>query len=410
MKCLHTADWHLRDADIEEAGKCLDRVVERAGTEEVDLTVIAGDVFDSRDIRMDSNAARLAIKTISALADIAPVAVVLGTPSHDGSAPEILRYAKGKYDVFVASRPQQVYLEDGFFFARPAGGREPECVLTLMPQPTKQFFQTNSDIKTADQEIGAAMSQVFAGFGAMAAEYNTPHILVYHGGISGAKISNGQTLTGQDIEVSIEQLNLTGAHLHLCGHIHLPQQVWATTFYSGSLYAKDWGENHKHGFYVHELIDAKEEDCDGSIRDIGPVFRSCFIETPTRKLSRFKFDQTEGEEITVPFEDIAGSSVRLDVTSWQDQAATIDKDAITENLKRWGALDVDIRIIRKPRETVRSEAVLKVDRLRDKLIAMAELKGEIVPESILQKADKLETMQADELINAMTGEKVEVAA
>ena len=75
-----------------------------------------------------------------------------------------------------------------------------------------------------------------------------------------------------------------------------------------------------------------------------------------------------------------------------------------------GAVDVDIRLIRKPRETVRSETGLKVETLREKLIAMAELKGETVPESILEKADILEQVSPESLIASMLNEKAEVAA
>lgn len=399
MKILHGADWHLRESDIEEAEKCLNMMIDTAGREEVDLIAIAGDIFDSRDIKLDSKAARLAIKAVSALASIAPVAIVLGTPSHDGSAPEILQYAKGEYPIYVASRPTQIIIENGEF--APAGfrnekiGQDPDAVITLIPQPTKQFFQTQSDIKTADQEIGAAMSQVFAGFGAMASEYECPHILVGHWNVKGSKLSNGQTLTGNDIEMTVEQMLLANPDLICLGHIHAPQVVGGRVFYPGSLYANDWGENHPHGFYVHQTEDA---------------YGYLFIETPTKKLARFKFDQTEGEAINLPSDEVAGSVVRIDVTAWQDEAGTIDKESITENLKRWGALDVDIRIIRKPRETVRSETVLKVETLREKLVAMAELKGETVPESVLQKADDLESRPSDELINAMAGAKMEVAA
>lgn len=394
MKILHCADFHLRDADIEEAEKCLARVIDTAGTEEVDLIVIAGDIFDSRDIKLDSKSARLAIQTVSALADIAPVAIVLGTPSHDGAAPEILRYARGLHSIHVAATPEQIYLFEGEL-TDCLEGYPPQAVITLIPQPTKQFFQTQSDIKTADQEIGAAMSQVFAGFGAMASEYECPHILVGHWNVKGSKLSNGQTLTGNDIEMTVEQMLLANPDLICLGHIHAPQVVGGRVFYPGSLYANDWGENHPHGFYVHQTEDA---------------YGYLFIETPTKKLARFKFDQTEGEAINLPSDEVAGSVVRIDVTAWQDEAGTIDKESITENLKRWGALDVDIRIIRKPRETVRSETVLKVETLREKLVAMAELKGETVPESVLQKADDLESRPSDELINAMAGAKMEVAA
>ena len=259
MKILHCADFHLRDRDIEECETCLSFLLDAAQKEAVDLTVIAGDIFDSQDVQMKSRSAFAAVGFISRLADIAPVAIVLGTPSHDGKAPEILAFARGEFDVFVATHPQQVYLEDGFLFDRPAGDKGPECVLSLVPQPTKQFFQATSGISEADQEIGQAMSGLFAGFGAQAAEYKCPHILVYHGCVSGGVASNGQGMTGRDISISPDQLSLSGADLVLCGHLHLPQELSGNIFYSGSIYANNIGEDHKHGFYVHEVVEAMNE-------------------------------------------------------------------------------------------------------------------------------------------------------
>lgn len=407
MKILHGADWHLRESDIEEAEKCLNMMIDTAGREEVDLIAIAGDIFDSRDIKLDSKAARLAIKAVSALASIAPVAIVLGTPSHDGSAPEILQYAKGEYPIYVASRPTQIIIENGEF--APAGfrnekiGQDPDAVITLIPQTTKQFFQTNSDIKTADQEISAAMSQVFAGFGAMASEYDCPHILIGHWNVKGAKLSNTQTLTGMDIEMTVEQMMLCNPDLICLGHIHKAQQLGDRTFYAGSLYSTNWGEMEAKGFYIQEY--SPEDSL------IMPSFDFRFVETPTRKLVRVSVDMINKVVKGEPdLEHVAGAYVRIDQTVWQDEAASIDKEEIRKIYLDAGALDVDIRIIRKPRETVRSETVLKVETLREKLIAMAELKGETVPESILDKAMLLECTAPDEIISALTaGEKVEAA-
>jgi hypothetical protein len=86
------------------------------------------------------------------------------------------------------------------------------------------------------------------------------------------------------------------------------------------------------------------------------------------------------------------------VTVWQDEAAKIDKDDLEQFFKLQGALDVDIRINRIPRVTVRSEAVLTAETFRDKLIAMAALRDEQVPASILKKADELEGMEAEKII------------
>lgn len=382
-KILHTADWHVRDKDIEEILKCTSFLIETARQEKVNLIVIAADIFDSRDIKLDCPSARLAIRSISELADIAPVVIPLGTASHDGTAPEVLKYAKGKHDIIVASTPDQAHFYGG-------------AVVTLIPQPTKQFFQTQSDIATSNVEITQAMNGLFMGMGARAAEYpDAPHILVGHWNVAGSKLSTGQVLIGHEIDIPFDSMMLADPDLICLGHIHLPQQIGDRAFYSGSLYPLTWGEMEAKGFYIHTL-DGKK------------LVESRFIETPTRKLIRFNFDLTDEFADYLSLNDrllkenyeeaVKGAFVRMDVTVWQDKASEIDKEATKEYCVSAGALDVDIRIIRVPRQTVRSESVLKVESLRDKLVAMAAIKEETVPESILTKADDLEVGPSEDVI------------
>jgi len=396
MKILHTADWHLRDKDIEECEKCLNFLVDTAKAEAVGMVVIAGDIFDSQDVKMDSRAAKLVALKISELADICPVAMVIGTPSHDGNAPEVLRHVQGKRPIHVASTPTQLLLYGGKFYPTVSdgyspslGGFTPDAVLSLIPQPTKQFFQTQAGIADSDKEIGAAMSALFAGFGAQAEQYHAPHVLVGHWNVSGSALSNGQTLVGLDIEISVDQMMLAQPELICLGHIHKSQKLGICAFYPGSLYHQSWGEMENKGFFIHEV---QEDILDSSV----------FVETPTKKLTRFNHDFTNGstqEEIRP--ESVTGSYVRIDYKVWQDEAGTIDKEAITERLKAAGALDVDIRLVRIPRQNVRSEAVLKTEHLRDKIQKMAELKGEEVEWSVLMKAESLEGRASEELIEAV---------
>jgi len=391
MKILHYADAHLRDKDIEEAEKCLNFLIETARSEKVDLIINAGDTFDSQEIKLDSKAARLAVRVVSELADIAPVAIIIGTSSHDGKSPEILRFAKGMFPVYVASMPEQIFFfGHGFYKNMDGCTAKPDAIITLIPQPNKQFFQTNSGIADSDQEIGNAMSGLFSGFGVQAEGFDCPHILVGHFNVSGAMLSNGQVRTGMDIEVSVEQIMFARPALICLGHIHKAQELGhrSHAFYSGSLYHQNWGEMEAKGFYVHE-IDA-----------LGPTSR--FIETPAKKMTRFSHDFTEGSgPVDFSIGDINGSFIRLDCKVWQDEAGAIDKDAITQELLASGALDVDIRIVRIPRQNVRSEAVLKSETLRDKIQKMAELKEEEVEWSILMKAELLEDMLSDDLIQAV---------
>ncbi len=136
---------------------------------------------------------------------------------------------------------------------------------------------------------------------------------------------------------------------------------------------------------------------------------SKFYETAHKKMLRVEKDFTQNGS-SDDFESVfhlgllsvvgqcKDAFLRLDLKVWQDRAGGIDR----ENLRRYfidaGAIEVDIRIVRVPRETVRAESVLKADRLRNKLAAMAKIRGEEVGESILLKADAMEDRAEEELL------------
>ena len=396
MKILHFADVHSRDKDIEEVVKCLNFIVETAEKEKVELIVIAGDIFHSQELKLDSLSAKLAIKTVSRLADIAPVAIVLGTASHDGKAPEILSFARGKYDVHVSSMPEQVYLYQGCFYDHMVGNCQPEAVVSLCPPPHKQFFQSASDISGVDQEIGAAMSGLFAGFGSQAAEYKAPHVLVGHFNVAGSMLSNQQIRTGMDIEIGRDQIALAGAAVVCLGHIHLGQQIGDNIFYSSSLYAANVGEDHPHGFYVHEI-----GPC--NFNTAVELESSRFIETPHKKLARFSDDFTVDPMGTTDLSDYQGKHVVYTIKAWQDEAGQLNKDEIGAEFVRQGALSAEVRVTPVPRVTVRAAEVLKADALRDKIQRRADLVGDVVALETLSAADILEVTPPDQLVRMVMG-------
>lgn len=399
MKILHFADIHARDKDIEEIEKCLDFIVETARTERPDLIINAGDTFDAAGIRADSLSAKLVFKIFKELADIAPVVVIIGTASHDSDTASILRYISARYLVHVINHPAQLYYSDGRI-TDAAGILAPvEAVLSLVPAPTKQFFKTDFDITGANSEIAVEMSKMFLGFAAQAAGYDCPHALIGHWNITGSLISETQSLIGVDIELSKEQMALSDADICLMGHIHKSQQLpGSNIFYSGSIIPLTWGELEDKGFYIHEFEDKKLID-------------SRFIKTPSRKLVRLSEDLTGGSDLAdlagIPLmemllsagpENVQGDSVRVDLKVFQDEAAKINKKELEKAIIDSGAGSVDIRIIQIPRENIRSQNLLKMDTLAEKLIEMARLNGETVPETILQKAAMLETEKPDKII------------
>jgi DNA repair protein SbcD/Mre11 len=394
LKVLHFADLHSRDNDIQEIETCMDALVQTATDEEPDLIVMAGDTFDSRMVRLDSQAAKLVFDYYSMLADIAPMVVITGTPSHDGLAPQVLAHVQAEHPIHVADYPEQITFIHGLFV--PMGNLhagKPDAIITCIPTPTKQYWEKfggeNRSAKETDAEVAQAMSAMLAGFGADAATFDCPHILVAHCNVGGALLSETQQNIGQDIELSRDQIALADAELVCCGHIHYPQQLKPNIFYSGSIYAKDFGELHAHGFYLHEL-------------EGNELTSSRFVNTPARKLIKLKTDLTNGGRSIESMMadgtweyDIAGAFVRLEIKAWQDEADQLDLPAIRAALG--AAQDVEIRIQRVPRETVRSAHLLELQALRDKIREMALLRKEDVPESILAKADILETLEPDEI-------------
>ena len=167
MRILHFADIHARDNDIDEIEKCLNAIVQAGWNHSPDLIVCVGDIFDSQNVKLDSKAAKLIFNVFTQLADIAPVAVVIGTPSHDGTAAEVLKHVKAKHQIRVSKRPEQFLLvrrNNGASFIDDPMLAEDDgvmAVISMVPTPTKQFFNSASDIKGSDNEIAQAMGQMF---------------------------------------------------------------------------------------------------------------------------------------------------------------------------------------------------------------------------------------------------------
>lgn len=399
MKILHTADLHFRDRDHDEIEKCVDAMISSAREERPDVIIIAGDITDSQNLKLDSRSAKTICRQISELADIAPVAVIIGTPSHDGKSAEILRFIKGKHTIHVSEKPEQLYLVGGHLHTADSGRFDSapvEAIITQIPTPTKQFFQSESGIAESDQQIAQALSNLFGAFGAMAGQHACPHILSGHFQMGGAYISETQQLVGRDIEVSTDQIAMANAHVVCLGHIHKQQEMRGNVFYSGSIYRKDFGEMEEKGFYYHQ-VDLVEFDQ-------YLLTSSRFIPTPTRKLMKWDEDFTKiaiGEEFVFNNDQVAGAHLKLDFKVWQDEAGQINQTELERVLLDAGALKVDINLIRIPRETVRCSKVLTLTTLRDKVREMATLRLEEISEAVLGKADLLETMNEDELMQVV---------
>jgi DNA repair exonuclease SbcCD nuclease subunit len=395
MKVLHTADWHI-EANIIEAGRCLKYLVNEASTIQPDLTVITGDMFHSADIRLDSEAARLAMGTVINLVEYSKhgVVILIGTPSHDGLAAKIF---EGIPKVVVADKPNSIIFDTG---SEGFGKVPKQFVVSCLPQPTKQYLESvaDGDIEDVNQAMVGALTSICAGFGSAAEKYDGPHICLGHFSVRGAKISEKQQMIGYDIEMSADQLALANHTLWCLGHIHHAQEVGPVMFYSGSIYRVDFGERESDkGFYVHTI------DQDQADRKF--YVGSEFIKTPASTMAKIGYDLLEhdpDEEIgfDTDWPDVA-DKMQVEVKCYADQAVLVDHHIIRDQLIARGAKEVDVIIQRIPRPNIRSAKILAVEKLREKLIARAELTDDKIDPGVLDKADLIETMKAEAVLNVI---------
>jgi hypothetical protein len=90
--------------------------------------------------------------------------------------------------------------------------------------------------------------------------------------------------------------------------------------------------------------------------------------------------------------------MQVEIRAYADQAQMIDYHIIREQLMELGAKEVDVIVQRIPRPNIRSAKILAVDRLREKLIARAELLDEPVPGNVAAKADMIQDLKAEAVL------------
>ena len=97
MRFIHAADIHFSPRNPEPALMSLAKIAEVAREREVDLIIVAGDLFDAPIRNSDADSMPKLLDACGALLDAAPVVSVQGTPSHDapGSYEPIVRMADG---------------------------------------------------------------------------------------------------------------------------------------------------------------------------------------------------------------------------------------------------------------------------------------------------------------------------
>jgi DNA repair protein SbcD/Mre11 len=244
VKILHTSDWHvgrrIRGRErSEEHRNVLAELVGLAGENQVDLTVVAGDVFDTASPSPVSE--EIVWKALLDLADIAPVLVVAGNHDSAGRLDAVAPLLR-RANVTMVGSPRSP-TDGGLAQFDDLGVK-----VGLLPFVSARSIVRVGDIMgfDPDQHAGKYEDRLRQVITALTTDMtvDTVNLLVSHLTVHGAVAGGGERtahIFGYAIPASLFPGHLSYVAL---GHLHRQQKMphSSPVWYSGSPLQLDFGE------------------------------------------------------------------------------------------------------------------------------------------------------------------------
>jgi exonuclease SbcD len=395
LKIIHTADWHL---DYEpsrhvKAEHSLKQLVEYCKKETVTGIIIAGDIWDRLQPFGGRSAVSMCFDYLSQLSSLVGfIYIDAGNSSHDpdGSIVKLNSYRPNiwafEYNVALLVDLNNYHYID---LCQKTDSRQTFASSLLIygfPYPTKARLMKQGSIDENNLNLIEQFERLLRYFGLISDQYpDTPKITVYHGNVAGTKLSNGQTITGQEIIIPPHLLELTGANYYALGHIHLPQQLKWNMCYCGSLYNKDFGETEQKFFNLVKIV-CGVKDCEG--QETFPVEIEQIPFISSRPMITIDAEFKDGKfiyENHIP----ANAEVKFRYKVAESERELITKDVLQE-LRKSFCEDVKIEAMVIPsKRHVRSINIAKCKTLQEEVIEYGKvIKREATP-GILEKVQFL---------------------
>jgi len=389
MKLIHIADLHIsHKSELQhKAARSLAQLIDYCSINPIDGVIIAGDVWDSPQTFGSESGVKLGFDFLRAIAQkVKFVFVIKGNNAHDNpQSIALLHQLKHNIFAYEYNVALGIAFHDELKIAdllREEINFEPEIIIHGLPYPTKQniFSSLNSNsIDVQNSNFIDIYERILIQHGLISDKYNgIPKITVFHGNVSGAKLSNGQTLIGQDIILPDAILRHTNANYYALGHIHLPQCVAADMYYSGSIYNKDFGEMEQKYFTV---IDFQ-----------GEQYELEHIPFKSRPMVVIDAEFVNGELIysngLIPAS--AEIEIKFRIVVKENERALLTSKFFEDIKQKFGEdVKIETKIIPVERNA-RSENIIAVKTLVDEVVEYAKVVGEDITDGLLDKVRQLE--------------------
>ena len=269
MRWIHTADWHPHSMGtvggklvidpttglsitLTDFQKSLNFLFNTLVDEDIDLLLVAGDVFDSNKPTMDE--LRVVMDFFECCSDSA-VQVVVIPGNHDIAQSSHLATALEPVSflgVHVIQKPSSLFLD---FVADHSGVKGKKVRIDCLPYPSRGRLAANmQDRKTCTPEeltshINHGLQSILMGFQLETkdADYT---ILLAHGSVETAVVGEQPRTLAHDVFLPTRDVEQHYDYIAL-GHIHQTQNIGGNGMYCGSLLRQGFGEEKEQkGFLV----------------------------------------------------------------------------------------------------------------------------------------------------------------
>ena len=243
MKILHTSDWHIGKRlmsreRLDEQAEVLDEIVEICEREEVDLVLIAGDIFDT--YTPSAEAEELFYQKIKKVAGQERAVLLISGNHDDGVRLSAAAPLAEEYGIYIvgndrrvlgkSAKTRRVYpIESGKGYVLFEKGEE-KAYVSLLPYPNEaRFKEEKSELPYIEQ------MQKWIAEGESGNTQGYPSVLMAHIFVAGGSVSDGEREIDLGGARAIPVDALPNSDYIALGHLHKKQHMGkGNCYYSGS--------------------------------------------------------------------------------------------------------------------------------------------------------------------------------
>jgi exonuclease SbcD len=243
LRILHTADWHVgrtvaRRSRIGEHRAVLAEIAEIAATRQVDVVLVAGDLFDRQNPSPDAE--RVVYDALADLRRAAPrVVVVAGNHDSPRRWEALAPIATG---LDIVARLDNDLTRHILDIDGADGTRARLACLPWIPE--RHFLRAEHVSGDTPHPFADGMAALVAELVGLAGQGGLPVVLAAHLNAAGALMGGGERPRAVAGDTAVSPASLGGGLAYgALGHIHRPQRVGtAPVYYSGSVLSLDFSE------------------------------------------------------------------------------------------------------------------------------------------------------------------------